>query len=116
MQETKLSDAGFTKLVGADLAARGYDFAHAGHGRRNGVAILSRVGLDNVASGMLALPGSEDRSVAVAATCAGMRVQSVYVPNSRGPLSQNYHYRLEWLAALQIRSRPDRPAWCSAAI
>ena len=45
---------------------------------------------------------------AVSATCGGIRVVSVYVPNGREPDSEHYRYKLEWLAALKRWSRPAR--------
>src|SRR5207302_1355750 len=68
----------------------------------NGVAILSRLALEDVAVGLAdgpGFPGQEAR--AVSATCGGIRVHSVYVPNGRIPGSEHYQYKLEWLAALE---------------
>src|SRR5256714_7201362 len=82
LQETKLTDAAFTELLGDELARRGYAAAHHGEAQWNGVAILSRVGLDDVVTGIAGAPGfphQEARSVS--ATCAGVRGPSVYVPN-----------------------------------
>jgi exodeoxyribonuclease-3 len=102
LQETKLADAAFDELLGEELAARGYAFARHGEAQWNGVAILSRVGLEDVVAGLEhgpGFPGPEAR--AVAATCGGVRVYSVYVPNGRVPDSDHYRYKLEWLAALR---------------
>jgi exodeoxyribonuclease-3 len=102
LQETKLADAAFDELLGDELAARGYEFASHGQAQWNGVAILSRVGLDEVVAGLAngpGFPGPEAR--ALAATCDGVRVYSVYVPNGRVPGSDHYRYKLEWLAALR---------------
>src|ERR1051326_3185015 len=66
----------------------------------NGVAILSRVGLDDVERGIPDCPGfPEPEARAVSATCAGVRGHSVYVPNGRTPDSAHYKYKLAWLAA-----------------
>ncbi len=101
LQETKLTDEAFDGLLGDELAARGYAFARHGEVQWNGVAILSRVGLEDVAAGLLGEPGfSAPEARAVAATCAGVRVYSVYVPNGRAPESEHYRYKLDWLAAL----------------
>ena len=102
LQETKLADAAFDELLGDELAARGYEFASHGQAQWNGVAILSRGGLDEVVAGLAngpGFPGPEAR--ALAATCDGVRVYSVYVPNGRVPGSDHYRYKLEWLAALR---------------
>ena len=102
LQETKLADDAFTELLGDDLEQRGY--AVAAHGERawNGVAILSRVGLDDVVNGLEGAPGFPDPEArAVTATCGGVRVVSVYVPNGRTPDSDHYRYKLRWLASLR---------------
>ena len=68
----------------------------------NGVAILSRAGLEDVVAGIPGGPGfPEPEARAVSATCGGIRVVSVYVPNGRTPDSDHYRYKLEWLAALK---------------
>ena len=96
LQETKLADAAFP--YGA-FAALGYEAAHYGDGRWNGVAIASRVGLDDVAPGF---GGDVDDQGCrlVAATCGGVRVHSVYVPNGRSVDSEHYAAKLAWLAEL----------------
>src|SRR5438270_10350517 len=102
LQETKLADDAFTQLLGPELDARGYAAAVHGEPRWNGVAILSRVGLDGVVMGIAGAPGFPlPEARAVSATCAGIRVHSVYVPNGRVPDSEHYRYKLAWLAALQ---------------
>src|ERR671927_166068 len=75
LQETKLTDDALAALLGDEPAARGYEFA--AHG----------------------FPHMESR--AVSATCGGVRVVSVYVPNGRTPGSDHYRYKLEWLASLR---------------
>jgi exodeoxyribonuclease-3 len=102
LQETKLADEAFHALLDGELAARGYEVAAHGEASWNGVAILSRVGLEDVAPGLEGGPGfPHPEARAVAATCAGVRVFSVYVPNGREPDSDHYRYKLEWLAALR---------------
>jgi exodeoxyribonuclease-3 len=102
LQETKLADAAFQELLGGELSQRGYAFAQHGEAQWNGVAILSRVGLDDVLSGLAGAPGFPHAEArAVSATCGGIRVHSVYVPNGRTPDSEHYHYKLAWLAALR---------------
>ena len=105
LQETKLPEAEFDAVFGAELAARDYAYAHAGDGRWNGVAILSRVGLDDVAVGFPGQPGFPDPGGpaelrAIAASCAGVRVWSLYVPNGRTPDDPHFVYKLAWLKAL----------------
>jgi exodeoxyribonuclease-3 len=102
LQETKLADDAFDELLSAELAERGYVVAHHGEGRWNGVAILSRAGLDDVVTGVAGAPGfPQQEARAVAATCEGVRIHSLYVPNGRVPDSDHYHYKLAWLAALR---------------
>jgi exodeoxyribonuclease-3 len=112
LQETKLADDAFTELLGSELADRGYEVALHGEAAWNGVAILSRVGLDDVVAGLgdgaPGFPHPEAR--AVSATCGGTRVVSVYVPNGRTPDSQHYQYKLAWLASLHDMVAAGDPA------
>ena len=102
LQETKLTDDAFDQLLGDELASRGYAFARHGEVQWNGVAILSRVGLDDIVAGVAGAPGfPHPEARAVSATCGGIRVHSVYVPNGREPDSEHYRYKLAWLAALR---------------
>jgi exodeoxyribonuclease-3 len=102
LQETKLSDDAFVELLGEELVGRGYEAALHGEVQWNGVAILSRVGLDGVVTGVEGAPGfPHPEARAVSATCGGVRVTSVYVPNGRVPDSDHYHYKLAWLSALR---------------
>src|SRR5262245_51255011 len=92
LQETKLADDAFTKLLSGELADRGYAVGLHGEVQWNGVAILSRVGLDDVVPGFAGEPGfPAPEARAVSATCGGIRVYSVYVPNGR--VSGSEHYR-----------------------
>jgi exodeoxyribonuclease III len=102
LQETKLGNEALVALLGAELAARRYELAVHGEAQWNGVAILSRVGLDDIVAGIEGAPGfPHPEARAVSATCGGMRVYSVYVPNGRVPGSDHYAYKLAWLAALK---------------
>ena len=102
LQETKLADDAFTALLGDELAGRGYAVALHGEPAWNGVAILSRVGLDDVVLGLPGGPGfPHPEARAVSAECGGLRVVSVYVPNGRLPESEHYRYKLAWLASLR---------------
>jgi len=99
MQETKCKDDQFPTMP---FAALGYEVAHVGHNQWNGVAIASRVGLDDVALGFAGQPAfnEADEARAIGATCGGVRVWSLYVPNGRTVEDPHYTYKLEWLAAL----------------
>jgi exodeoxyribonuclease III len=119
MQETKCADHQFPTLPFFEL---GYDVAHYGFNRWNGVAIASRVGLDHVEIGFDGQPGwspqqpdaaAPAEARALAATCGGLRVWSLYVPNGRTLDDPHYTYKLNWLAALRntaeswLRSDPS---------
>ncbi len=115
LQETKLADDALAELLGDELEARGYAIAAHGEAAWNGVAILSRVGLDDVVTGLADAPGfPHPEARAVAATCDGIRVHSVYVPNGRVPDSDHYEYKLRWLAALRdvVAAAPESAVVC----
>jgi exodeoxyribonuclease-3 len=115
LQETKLADDALAELLGDELAGRGYEVAAHGEAAWNGVAILSRVGLDEVVTGLADAPGfPHPEARAVSATCDGVRVHSVYVPNGREPDSDHYEYKLVWLAALRavVAAGPDASLVC----
>jgi exodeoxyribonuclease-3 len=115
LQETKLADEAWADVIGDQLETRGYQVAAHGEAAWNGVAILSRVGLDDVVPGLVGAPGfPHPEARAVAATCGGLRVYSVYVPNGRAPDSDHYRYKLEWLAALRdvVAADPDSAVVC----
>jgi exodeoxyribonuclease-3 len=102
LQETKLADDALAEVLGEELADRDYEVAAHGEATWNGVAILSRVGLEDVVKGIEGGPGFPNPEArAISATCGGIRVVSVYVPNGREPDSEHYHYKLAWLAALK---------------
>jgi exodeoxyribonuclease III len=102
LQETKLADDAFAELLGDALLQRGYEFAAHGQAAWNGVAVLSRIGLEDVQPGLPGAPGFPDPEArALAATCDGVRLVSVYVPNGREPGSEHYKYKLEWLSSLR---------------
>ena len=117
LQETKLADDAFGELLGDELASRGYEVALHGEARWNGVAILSRAGLADVVAGIAGEPGfPQPEARAVAATCGGIRVHSVYVPNGREPDSDHYRYKLAWLAALRVAVIAENPAGQSVLV
>jgi exodeoxyribonuclease III len=117
LQETKLADDAFTALLSGELASRGYEVARHGEARWNGVAILSRAGLADVVAGIAGEPGfPQPEARAVAATCGGIRVHSVYVPNGREPDSEHYRYKLAWLAALRAVVIAENPAGQSVLV
>ena len=120
MQETKCSDSQFPTLPLFEL---GYEVAHVGFNQWNGVAIASRVGLDDVQVGFDGQPSWSSKpevaataeARALGATCGGVRVWSLYVPNGRTLDDPHYTYKLDWLAALRdtaagwLRDDPAAP-------
>jgi exodeoxyribonuclease-3 len=115
LQETKLADGAFQELLGKELTDRGYEVAVHGEATWNGVAILSRVGLEDVVAGLEGAPGfPHPESRTIAATCAGIRVVSVYVPNGRTPDSEHYRYKLAWLRSLRdmVAAGPEATIVC----
>jgi exodeoxyribonuclease III len=98
LQETKLADAAFPAM---DVERLGYEWAHHGSGRWNGVAILSKVGLTDVRFGFD--DGMDDDAAetrAITANCGGVQVTSVYVPNGRSLDNEMYAWKLQWLERL----------------
>ena len=110
LQETKVADSAFPQLA---FEALGYAAAHHGEGRWNGVAILSRKGLEDVSFGFAdgAPPDAEARLMT--ATCDGIKIINVYVPNGRALDADHYQYKLGWLdrlaAHLDAVAQPDEP-------
>ena len=121
LQETKFADAAFPSMA---FHALGYESVHFGQGQWNGVAIVSRVGIDDVQRGFVS-PGddvdeytsgvlAEARSLS--ATCGGLRVTSVYVPNGRTLDDPHYQAKLVWLDRLCAEHRADGVAGRPAVI
>jgi exodeoxyribonuclease III len=110
MQETKMADAAFPHLA---FEALGYEVAHHGGGRWNGVAICSRVGIDDVVNGFAHGLDADRDTRLVTARCGGVSVTSVYVPNGRSLEDEHYQYKLTWLATLEEHlsavTAPDQP-------
>ena len=114
LQETKVATALFPA---AEVGELGYQTAAHGDGRWNGVALLSRVGLEDVTLGFPGEPAYEGEpgelalidepglrrpeARAIGANCGGIRVWSLYAPNGRTPESAHYAYKLDWFAALR---------------
>lgn len=118
LQELKLATADFPVDAVAEL---GYEVAAYGTGRWNGVGILSKVGLEDVTRGLPEEPGFQPEDAmleaveprAIGATCGGVRLWSLYVPNGRTVDHPHYQYKLKWLEALRgtVRAEldPSRP-------
>jgi exodeoxyribonuclease-3 len=127
LQEIKTTTAGFPADEVGEL---GYESAVHGEGRWNGVALLSRIGLDDITRGFPNEPAYKGEAAdepallevpdlrrpearAVAASCGGIRIWSLYVPNGRTPDSAHYAYKLDWFAkfraalAAEVKSQPQ---------
>ena len=102
LQETKARE---DQLPLMGLLSLGYEVAAAGTSQWNGVAIVSRVGLDDVQVGFEGMPGFGDpvaaEARAIGALCGGVRIWSLYVPNGRKVDDPHYVYKLDWLARLR---------------
>jgi exodeoxyribonuclease III len=121
MQETKLADEDAPRAVFRDL---GYELAHHGEGRWNGVAIASRRGIEGVVAnfGEPLRPAEtpevgDDEPLAeariLAATCGGVRVVTLYAPNGRVVGSSFYEAKLVWYERLarwlEAAGDPEQP-------
>ena len=106
IQETKAREDQFPM---DRLTALGYEVAHQGLNQWNGVAILSRVGLTDVEVGFPGMPSYGDpmasEARALGATCGGVRVWSLYVPNGRALGDPHLAYKLDWLERLRQAGR-----------
>ena len=105
LQETKVADELFPL---APFRALGYEAAISGQKAYNGVAILSRLPIEDVQVGFAALlpddpeaPGLGEQKRLISAQIAGLRVLNLYVPNGSSLRSEKYAYKLEWLACLK---------------
>ena len=109
LQETKMSDDAFP---GLHFEAMGYESAHYGPGRWNGVAIISKVGLTDIVTNFAGDIEPDPDARIITATCSDIRVSSVYVPNGRAVDDPHYEYKLSWLDRLQqhlqIDTSPER--------
>lgn len=98
MQETKMKDEVFPALTFAEL---GYESAHFGQGQWNGVAIISKVGLTDVVTNFAKPVAPDNEARIITATCGGVKVVSVYVPNGRSLEDDHYKYKLQWMNKLR---------------
>jgi exodeoxyribonuclease-3 len=117
MQETKIDDARFPVMP---LAALGYEVATHGVSQWNGVAVASRVGLEDVRLGFPGQPGWGDppapEARALGASCGGVRVWSLYVPNGRAIGDPHLDYKIAWLDALRAHGTAELAADPTARI
>ncbi|WP_415953740.1 exodeoxyribonuclease III [Streptomyces sp. KLOTTS4A1] len=106
IQETKCAAEQFPA---DELRELGYESAVNATGRWNGVALVSRMGLEDVVKGLPGGPGYDgaEEPRAISATCGGARLWSVYVPNGREPEHAHYAYKLQWFEALKAAVADD---------
>ena len=97
LQETKLHDDAFPGLA---LATLGYDGAHHGQGRWNGVAILSRIGIDEVVHGFADGGPPDPEARLLTARCGPTVVVTAYAPNGRAVGHEQFHHKLAWFDRL----------------
>ncbi len=103
LQEIKSVDAGFPREPFED---RGYCVETHGQKGFNGVAILSKLPLEDVTRG---LPGDDDDEQArwIEATVVGkaaLRLCGLYLPNGNPAPGPKYDYKLSWMARMQARA------------
>lgn len=99
LQETKVVDEGFPREPIEEL---GYEIATHGRKTYNGVAILSRVGIEDVHRGLDDDEAEDERRV-ISADCGGVQVASCYVVNGQRVGSERYEFKLRWLRRLGER-------------
>lgn len=113
MQETKARQDQFPHLAFEGI---GYQVAHVGYNQWNGVAVASRIGLTDVTVGFDGMPSWGEPAARearfISATCGGVRVHSMYVPNGRSLDDPHMAYKLDWLDALATAARP----WLAAPL
>ncbi len=104
LQEIKSVDEAFPREM---LEERGYNVETHGQKSFNGVAILSKLPLEDVTRG---LPGDDedDQSRWIEATVVGddmaLRICGLYLPNGNPVPGPKYDYKLAWMARLQARA------------
>jgi exodeoxyribonuclease III len=95
LQETKLEDE---KFPVAELRNAGYHAVYCGQKAYNGVAILSRGELRDVAHGIAGF--ADDPKRVISATVEDARFICLYAPNGQAPGTDKYAYKLRWYAEL----------------
>ena len=105
LQEIKCQDEGFPR---EDIEALGYNVETVGQKSYNGVAVLSKRPIDEVA--LIALPGEEDDDQAryieavIGAGDGVVRVASLYLPNGNPAPGAKFDYKLAWMKRLRARA------------
>ncbi len=113
LQETKMAEDAFPHLAFEQL---GYESVHHGQGQWNGVAIVSRVGLVDSVRGFADGEDPDPEARLVTATCGGVRISSVYVPNGRALDNDHYLYKLAWMKRLLAHLRTNESPEASVIV
>ncbi len=103
LQEIKSTDESFPRT---EIEDAGYAVETHGQKGFNGVAILSRLPLEDVTRGLPGAP-EDEQSRWIEATVAGsqpLRVCGLYLPNGNPAPGPKYDYKLAWLERLQARA------------
>jgi len=95
LQETKTEDANFPV---AELRNAGYESVYCGQKSYNGVAILARSPITEVAHGIPDFV--DDPKRCIAGTVNGVRIVCLYAPNGEAPGTEKYAYKLRWYGEL----------------
>ena len=105
LQETKVADELFPHAAFEEL---GYSCAISGQKAYNGVALISRLPIEDVQIGFTALLPNDpeasalsDQKRVISALIEGVRVLNLYVPNGSSLSSEKYPYKLQWLGCLK---------------
>ena len=102
LQELKCETAAFPR---APFEERGYACAIVGQKSWNGVAILSRRGIDGPVLERLPGDDADEQARYVEANVSGVRVASIYLPNGNPVGTEKYPYKLRWMARLKAHTR-----------
>ena len=111
LQEIKLTDPDFPAA-----AFQRFAMGAVWHGQKtfNGVALLAREPIAEVARGMPGYPDPQSR--VIAGTVQGVRIVDVYVPNGQTVGSDKYAYKLDWFAALKSYLAAELARWPLLAV
>ncbi|MEM9534075.1 MAG: exodeoxyribonuclease III [Cyanobacteria bacterium P01_E01_bin.45] len=103
LQETKVQDRQFPNDPFQDMGLHAYYFGQKSY---NGVAIISRLPLEDVTCGFVPVVGEpgamfDEQKRAISGRLQGVRIVNLYVPNGSEVDSEKYAYKLKWLQLLE---------------
>ncbi len=109
LQETRCSTGQFPTAV---FAERGYEVTHFGDGPRNGVALASKLPIEDITHGFGGQPLPPfDEPRSIFATVEGIRIGTVYAPNGRRRRTYEWHAKLAWFELLGIHVQLELDEW-----